>query len=48
MTGRSVKQVDLRGNFSTSLDVSSLNRGIYLLQVKTVEGETVSSKFIKE
>jgi hypothetical protein len=48
MTGRAVKRVDLHGNVTLSLDVSTLNKGIFVLQVETVEGATVSSKFIKE
>jgi len=48
MTGRAVMQVDLKGNVNSSLDISTLNKGIFVLQVQTVEGATVSSKFIKE
>lgn len=48
MTGRAVKQYDLQRNVNTSIDISDLNRGIFILKIETVEGETASSKFIKE
>ncbi len=48
MTGRAVMQVDLKGNVNSSIDISTLNKGIFVLQVETIDGGTVSSKFVKE
>ncbi len=48
VTGRMVKHVDLRGAFRQSIDISSMDNGMYIIQVKTVDGELSSSKFIKK
>ncbi len=48
VTGRMVKQIDLNGELKSSIDVSEMNKGIYILQVVTTEGESSSSKIIKK
>lgn len=48
VTGRMVKQVNLNGAFSRTLDISELNEGMYILQIETVDGSAHSSKFIKK
>lgn len=48
VVGQMVKQVNLNRNFSSDLDISDLNNGVYILQVETVSGEYSSSKFVKK
>jgi len=47
VTGRMVRKVELNGEFTSSLDVSGLDNGIYILQVSMISGEVSSSKIIK-
>jgi Secretion system C-terminal sorting domain len=46
--GQMVKNIDLNRSFTSDLDISDLNNGVYILQVETVSGEYSSSKFVKK
>jgi hypothetical protein len=46
MTGRSIEQIAVNG-ISTSLNLSSLTRGTYMVEVVTNDGLKATSKFIK-
>ena len=48
VTGRMVKLIDMKGDFSRAMDVADLNNGIYILQVEMLGGGSTSSKFIKK
>jgi hypothetical protein len=48
VVGQLVKQVNLDRSFTSDLDISDLNNGVYILQVETVSGEYSSSKFVKK
>jgi len=48
VTGRMVKQYELKGDFNRAMDIADLNNGIYILQVKMLDGASSSSKFIKK
>jgi len=43
-----VKQYELKGDFNRAMDIADLNNGIYILQVKMLDGASSSSKFIKK
>jgi hypothetical protein len=45
--GTLVKQFTYNGLFSTTIDISTLNNGMFLIFVETRDGKTSSSKFIK-
>lgn len=45
--GELVKQIDNSGSFNITIDISTLNNGIFLISVETIEGKTDVSKFIK-
>lgn len=48
VTGRMVKQFELNGDFTRAMDISDLNNGVYILQVRMLDGGTASSKFMKK
>ncbi len=48
VTGKLVMVVELNGVLQQDMDVSGLDNGMYILQVKDVTGETSSVKFIKQ
>ncbi len=48
VTGKLVMEVELNGVFSKDMDVSGLESGLYILQVRDVEGEANSMKFLKQ
>jgi len=48
VVGKVVKQISLYRSFTSDLDISNLNNGVYILQAETVSGEYSSSKFIKK
>lgn len=47
-TGKLINQVELNGTFNSVLDISSLNEGMFLIEVQTVKGAVSTSKFIKK
>ncbi len=47
IAGKLVKAKAIEGFYSTTLDVSDLSKGIYILEIRTVSGEVNSSKLIK-
>lgn len=47
ITGKLHKEIRINGGFSV-LDVSDMNKGIYVLQIKTISGEAHSFKIIKD
>ena len=48
VTGRMVKKVELNGELNKAMDISDMNKGIYVLQVEMLDGGSTSSKFIKK
>jgi hypothetical protein len=48
VTGRMVKHYELNGDFNRTMDIAGLTNGIYIIQVKTLDGGSTSSKFIKK
>ncbi|MCP4310645.1 MAG: T9SS type A sorting domain-containing protein [Bacteroidetes bacterium] len=48
VTGRLVMLIELEGAFNNALDISSLNNGLYLIQVEMENGSTSASKLIKK
>jgi len=47
VSGRMVKEVNIGSALSTALDISDLNNGVYILELKTVTGESNTSKILK-
>jgi hypothetical protein len=45
--GSIVKRVSLNGSFNSSIDISTLNNGMFIISVKTIDGKTSVGKFIK-
>jgi len=48
VTGRMVKQVDMKGTFRRAIDISSMENGMYIIQIKSEDGAFSSIKFIKK
>ncbi len=48
VTGQKVMDINLYGVMSQDVDVSGLDNGLYILQVKDVTGEVNSVKFMKQ
>ncbi len=48
VTGRMVKQVDMKGTFRRAIDISSMDNGMYIIQIKSEDGAFSSIKFIKK
>jgi hypothetical protein len=47
VAGKLVKEVNISGALSKALDIADLNKGVYLLEVQTIDGQTNSSKILK-
>ncbi len=47
VTGKMIKQINLNGDLSRAIDISNLKKGVYLLEVETVSGESFTSKILK-
>jgi hypothetical protein len=47
VAGKLVKEVYISGALSKALDIADLNKGMYILEIETVQGETNSSKILK-
>jgi hypothetical protein len=45
ITGQIVKQLKVNGQ--SSIDISAISNGIYLIQIKGTNGQTINSKLIK-
>ncbi len=45
--GKLVKQIDYNGSFDVAVDISTLDSGLFLISVETIDGKTSVSKFIK-
>ena len=48
VAGKLVKEVNIGGALSNSMDISDLNNGVYILEIETVSGQSNSSKIIKK
>lgn len=48
VTGRMVMDSDLNGSFTKAINISELKLGVYLMRVETMDGASITSKFIKE
>lgn len=48
LSGRRVKQFSLQPEFRSTMDISDLNSGLYILQIETVSGRFVTSKILKK
>lgn len=47
VTGKMIEQINLNGDLSRVIDISNLKKGVYLLEVETVSGESFTSKILK-
>ncbi|MCP4313943.1 MAG: T9SS type A sorting domain-containing protein [Bacteroidetes bacterium] len=47
VAGKLVKLVDIGGAYSYALNISKLNKGVYILEIETVSGESSTSKILK-
>ncbi len=47
VAGKLVKAVDMGGALSNAIDISELNKGVYILEIETVTGESNTSKILK-
>jgi hypothetical protein len=48
VTGQMVMEVELNGVFSKEMDISTLDIGLYVIQVQDVTGEMNAIKFLKQ
>jgi len=48
IAGKLVKEVRINGEFSSTLELSDMNSGLYILNIKTVSGESHSFKVMKK
>ena len=48
VTGQMVMEVELNGVFTKDMDISTLDIGLYIIQVQDVAGEMNAIKFLKQ
>ena len=47
-SGRLVNEINLNGSFNTTMDISTLTKGLFLIEVESTDGKVSVSKFIKK